>query len=516
MVQEKPREIRLALDAIPLGGMAEGKAGEEAVLFVRAADGVRAFQAKCPHLGAPLAKGEICGGRLYCPWHKAAFSVADGSLEEPPALEALTRFPVRIEGSEAVAMLTPMPAPAKRADTPVGQVLVVGTGAAAVACVTTLRREGYSGRIIMVGREAHPPYDRTKLSKQFLAKPTPAEKTLLEPNFAAAHQVERIQAEATRIDPATRSVTLADGRTLTADALLIATGSRAVVPDFEGRARDGVMTLRSLDDAVRLSEAAESGKRVVVIGAGFIGLEAAAFLTKRGLAVTVLSREEVPFAKRFGTAVGAALKRFHAGNGVTFVTGRVARIAGNGRVEAVETEEGRTLSADLVLVGAGAAPETDVIAGTEPDDKGGIRVGADLKLTERVWVAGDIAAFPERGTGLAARIEHWRLAQQHGTHVARAILGAGDSFSGAPFFWSNQGDKRLDYGGYAPDFERIILQGDPEALDFIAYYVREGRVVAACSIGRNPAFTAFLHLLGEDRVPSPEAIEGGADLAALV
>ncbi|MGU3664826.1 FAD-dependent oxidoreductase [Methylobacterium sp. A49B] len=516
MNQDKPREVRLALDAIPLGGKAEGKAGEEAVLFVRDADGVRAFQAKCPHLGAPLAKGEICGGRLYCPWHKAAFSLADGALEEPPALAALTRYPVRIEGGEAVATLAPEPAPARRAETPVGHVLIVGTGAAAVACVTTLRREGYSGAITMVGREAHPPYDRTKLSKQFLAKPTPPEKTLLEPDFSTAHRVERLKAEASRIDPAARSVTLADGRVLTGDALLIATGSRAVVPDFEGARLDGVMTLRSLDDAVRLSEAAGAAERVVVIGAGFIGLEAAAFLTKRGLSVTVLSREEIPFAKRFGEAVGAALKRYHAGTGVTFVTGAVARIAGTGSVAAVETADGTRLPADLVLIGAGAAPETGIVAGVEPDEHGGLPVGADLKLADNVWVAGDIAAFPERGSGVTARIEHWRLAQQHGTHAARAILGATGGFSGAPFFWSNQGDKRLDYGGYAPGFERIILQGDPEALDFIAYYVRENRAVAACSIGRNPAFTAFLHLLGEDRVPSPDVIESGADLAALV
>jgi len=272
MNQDKPREVRLALDAIPLGGKAEGKAGDDAVLFVRDADGVRAFQAKCPHLGAPLAKGEICGGRLYCPWHKAAFAVADGGLEEPPALEALTRYPVRIEGGEAVATLTPEPVPARRAEAPVGTVLIVGTGAAAVACITTLRRDGFAGTITMVGREGHPPYDRTKLSKQFLAKPTPAEKTLLEPDFAAAHRVERVVAEATRVDPAGRSVALADGRTLTGDALLIATGSRAVVPDLEGKDRDGVMTLRSLDDAVRLSAAAERATRVVVIGAGFIGL----------------------------------------------------------------------------------------------------------------------------------------------------------------------------------------------------------------------------------------------------
>ncbi|MCJ2013991.1 FAD-dependent oxidoreductase [Methylobacterium sp. J-076] len=508
-------EIRLALDSIPMGGMKEGSAGEDKVLFVRDADGVRAFQAKCPHLGAPLAKGEICGGRLYCPWHKAAFAVGDGSLEEPPALDGLTRYPVRIEGGEAVATLTPEEAPRRTAEAAAESVLVVGSGAAAVACVKTLRREGFSGTVTMVGREAHPPYDRTKLSKQFLAKPTPPEKTLIEPDFAKVHGVERVTAEVVRVDPATRVVTLADGRTLTADALLVATGSRAAMPDFPGRDLDGVFTLRSLDDAVRISEAAAGGKRVVVIGAGFIGLEAAAFLTKRGLSVTVLAREEVPFAKRFGEAVGAALKQYHAGNGVKFEAGSVARIVGDGSVAAVETEDGRSLPADLVLIGAGAKPETGIVAGVTPDESGGLPVGGDLRLADGVWIAGDIAAFPEATSGLHARIEHWRLAQQHGTHVAHAILGRGGAFSGAPFFWSNQGDKRLDYGGYAPDFDRIVLQGDAAALDFIAFYVKDGRATAACSIGRNPAFTAFLHLLGEDRLPSAAEIEAGADLRAL-
>jgi len=508
-------EIRLALEAIPMGGMKEGSAGDEKVLFVREASGVRAFQAKCPHLGAPLAKGEICGGRLYCPWHKAAFALADGSLKEPPALDSLTRYPVRIEGSDAVATLTPEPALTKTAGATVGSVLIVGSGAAAVACVKTLRREGYHGRITMIGREAYPPYDRTKLSKQFLAKPTPPEKVLIEPDFDRINKVERITAEVTRVDPIGRNITLKDGRTLSADAILVATGSRAVVPDFPGKDLGGVFTLRSLDDALRVSEAAGEGGSVVIVGAGFVGMEAAAFLMKRGLSVTVLAREEVPFAKRFGEAVGAALKQYHAGNGVTFETGSIARVIGSGRVEAVETEEGRRLPADIVLVGVGAKPETGLIASVEPNEDGGIEVSGDLKLEEDVWIAGDIAAFPEKASGETARIEHWRLAQQHGTHVAHAILGRTGVFAGAPFFWSNQGDKRLDYGGYAKGFDRIVMQGDPVALDFIAYYVTGNRVTAACSIGRNGAFTAFLHLLSLGRLPSADEIEAGVDLLNL-
>ncbi|MGX5774636.1 FAD-dependent oxidoreductase [Methylorubrum zatmanii] len=509
-------EIRIGIGDIPLGGMAEGKDGETSVLFVRDAAGIRAFQPKCPHYGAPLAKGMLCGQRLYCPWHKAAFSIGDGALLEPPALEGLKRYPVRIEGEEAVARLEPVEAETPERSSAIRHLVVVGTGAAAVAAVTTLRREGFSGEITMIGREGHPPYDRTMLSKTFLAKPTPPEKALLEQDFYAAHAVDAVRGSATRIDPAGRSVTLEDGRTISGDALLIATGSRAVLPDFPGADLDGAVTLRSLDDAVALSERAQKAARIVVVGGGFIGLEAAAFLTKRGRAVTVLAREEWPLAKRFGEAVARGLKRFHEGKGVGFRQGEVGRIVGDGTVTGIELKDGGRLDADLVLIGAGAAPESGMIDGVEPREDGGLAVGSDLALAPQVWIAGDIAAFPEHGSGSRARIEHWRLAQQHGMHVARAILGEAKPFRDAPFFWSNQGEKRLDYGGYAPGFDRIVMRGNPDELDFIAFYVKEDRAVAACSIGRNAEFTAFLHLLGEGRLPSPADLDRGVELTGLL
>ena len=170
-----------------------------------------------------------------------------------------------------------------------------------------------------------------------------------------------------------------------------------------------------------------------------------------------------------------------------------------------------------MLIGAGAAPETAAITGVKTREDGGIAVAPDLSIAENVWLAGDIAAFAEKGSGETARIEHWRLAQQHGMHVAQAILrGTNAPFAGTPFFWSNQGAKRLDYGGYAPDFDRIILHGDPDELDFIAFYVKGEKAVAACSIGRNPDFIAFLHLLKENRLPSPAELDRGTELARLL
>lgn len=500
-------ELRVRIEDVPVGGMRAVEDGDSKVLFVRDADGVRAFQAKCPHYGAPLAKGMICNGKLYCPWHKAVFDVTDGSLREPPALNDLQRFPVRVEAGEAVATLEPIERTPPRRTGEGRQVVIVGTGAAAVAAATALRRMGFAGRIGMVGREDRQPYDRPKLSKNFLAKKTPAEAMQLEKDFYADLDVEPIAGPATAIDPDERRVTLADGRALVADALLIATGSHAVVPPIPGRDLGRVFSLRSLDDAVAISDAAEGAGKVVVVGAGFIGMEAAAFLTKRGLEATVVSPEAVPFADRFGDEIGCALRMFHEKNGVRFVTGKAAKIAGSERVEAVHFEDGAVLEADLVLIGAGAKPETAAVVASKRDD-GGISVGADLQVAPGVWVAGDIAAFPEPRAGVEARIEHWRLAEQHGLHFARAVMGDASPFGAAPFFWSNQGDKRLDYAGYTSDWDEIVTRGDVASLDFIAYFVKDGAALAACAVGRNPELIGFLHRLDSGEAPRAAELAG--------
>ena len=494
-------EVRAVEAAIPMG-MTQVEDGDNKVLFIRDERGLRAFQAKCPHYGAPLAKGEICGHTLYCPWHKAAFDVGDGALMQPPALKALDRYAIRTEGEHVVVTLEPL---ARSGDRPQAHdsrtFAIVGTGAAAVAAAITLRDEGFGGRLIMVGRERGQPYDRPKLSKNFLAKKTEPAAMLLEKDFFAAVKADFLASEAKIIDVATRTVTLADGTVLTPDALLVATGSRAVVPPFPGRGLGNVFTLRSLADAEAISTAAEAAKTLVVVGAGFIGLEAAAFLTKRGLAATVVSPEALPLAARMGDDVARALKMHHEGAGVRFMQGKVAEIEGEGHVARVRLESGDVLPADMVLIGAGAAPMTEAITGVAKRDDGGIEVAPDLTCAPGVWLAGDIAAFPDPHGGGAARIEHWRLAQQHAIHAARGMLGQSEPFHDAPFFWSNQGDKRLDYAGHAADWDEIVTRGDPAKLDFISYYVKDGRALAASAVGQGPQMIAFLHLLGQGRMP---------------
>lgn len=509
-------EVRAVEADIPMG-MTQVEDGDAKVLLVRDETGLRAFQAQCPHYGAPLAKGKLCGRTIYCPWHKAAFDVGDGALLEPPALQALPQFPIRTEGEKIVVTLTPM-AEAKPAPHSGDHrtFVIVGTGAAAVAAITTLRHEGFGGRIRVVARESGEPYDRPKLSKNFLAKKTDPAKMVLEDGFFDTFRVERVSGPATRIDLGTKSVTLEDGSALTGEALLIATGSHAVRPKFAGDDLGNIFTLRSLADATALSDAADDGKTVAIVGGGFIGLEAAAFLTKRGLSATVISPEPLPLAQRFGDDVAHALKIYHEGTGVRFVQGKVARFDGDGSVREIRLEGGDTIAADLVLIGAGAKPATETIEGVEKRDDGGIEVGADLRVADGVWLAGDIAAFPDPRSGTTARIEHWRLAQQHGMHAARGMLGDAAPFTAAPFFWSNQGDKRLDYAGYVHEWDRIVLHGNPAKLDFIAYYIRDGKALAACAIGqgRNPDLIAFLHRLDEGRVPGADEVEA-ANLAAM-
>lgn len=495
-------EVRAVEADIPMG-MTQVEDGGTKVLFIRDVNGLRAFQATCPHYGAPLAKGEICGRRLYCPWHKAAFDIGDGSLVEPPALNSLAQYPIRNEGEKIVVTLEAMPEsrPSSRAHDD-RTFVIVGTGAAAVAAITTLRHDGFGGRLVVIGREDGEPYDRPKLSKNFLAKKTDPAAMALEKGFYAAHGVEFIASDATRIEPHKRSVALADGRTIIGDALLIATGSRARMPHFDGANLDKIFVLRSLADAVALSGAADMGKTITIIGGGFIGLEAAAFLTKRGLAATLVTPEPLPLSARFGDDIAHALKVHHEGTGVRFLQGHVARFEGEGSVTGVRLEGGDVLPTDLVLIGAGAAPETSIIDAPKRED-GGIAVDATLKLAPGVWLAGDIAAFPEAQTGTIARIEHWRLAEQQGMHAARGMLGDEKPFTDAPFFWSNQGDKRLDYAGYAPDWERIETRGEVAKLDFISYYIRGGKAVAACAIGsHNSELIRFLDRLGRDGAPS--------------
>jgi nitrite reductase/ring-hydroxylating ferredoxin subunit len=248
--------------------------GDKKILLVRDGDDVHAYSAVCPHAQAPLEEGAVCNGRIVCPWHKATFRVSDGALLEPPALDGLARYPVRVDGEDVFVDPTEIELPKPTAPPEQRTFLIVGAGAAGATAAAALREFGFGGRILLVGGEPGLPFDRTCLSKFVVAGQMPlSEIPLLRPEeFYQGHAIERIEAEISRLDVARREAILADGRRLTFDSTLIATGGVPKPLEIPGAHLSGVCMLRSRADASAILADVRRGARAVILGSSFIGL----------------------------------------------------------------------------------------------------------------------------------------------------------------------------------------------------------------------------------------------------
>ena len=345
-------------------------------------------------------------------------------------------------------------------------VAVIGAGAAAAAAVEALLQQCFIGRIVMIGPEEHWPYDRPNLSKDFLAGELEAKwLPLRSPEFYEEHTIERLIGRVTDLDVATRTITLEDGSSMTPDAVLIASGARPRRLAVPGADLPGVFTLRSQEDAEALVAAAAGAERAVVIGASFIGMEAAASLVHRGLDVTVVGPESTPFERILGADVGGVVQAspHRARHPLRPRARRRAASSATPPSGAVELDDGTTLDADLVVVGIGVQPVTEYVRGVELDPDGGLPVDERLRVAPGVWAAGDVARYREPHTGTDVRIEHWRLAEQHGRAAAADIAGRGEPFAGVPFFWTQHFDLELGYAGAGQGWEEVELVGDPAA-----------------------------------------------------
>lgn len=466
---------------------------ESPVLLLRAGGQVRAFQGKCPHAGAPLAKGAVCHGRLICPWHKAAFRAEDGALCEPPALDSLERYHVEVRGDEVWVDDQPLPAEKiPPADDP-RTFVIIGAGAAGTACAAALREKGFGGRILMLDREAEAGYDRTVLSKYVLAGDMAADKTppLRDETYFTQQRIERRHGEVTNLDADARQIRLASGETLSYDAVLLATGGVPKTPGLSGLDLPNVFTLRSLADSRQILDRAQPGQQAVIIGDSFIAMEVASSLRKRELSVTVLARHPVPFAKQFGDSIGKAILARHRANGVVYHSeGEAARIEGTGKAEAVVLDNGQRFAADLVIIGVGVHPATEPFANLPRENDESLIVDDGMRVTDGVWAVGDIATFPLNGQ--PRRIEHWRLAQQQARIAATNMLGGEEHYLDVPFFWTYHFGKRYDYLGHAEEWDEVQFKGTPEHPPFIALLGKGGLVAAvvACDEGRAMAALA--------------------------
>jgi NADPH-dependent 2,4-dienoyl-CoA reductase/sulfur reductase-like enzyme/nitrite reductase/ring-hydroxylating ferredoxin subunit len=477
----------VALSDLADNKLVAGKLAGEDVVIVRTGDVVHVLAGTCPHAGAPLADGAVCGGRLICPWHKAVFHLDTGGLVEPPALDGLARYQVTIRNGRVWAdpIATPPPAVAPVV-TDVRSVAVLGTGAAGVAACVALRDRAYDGRLVMIGSEASEPYDRTSLSKFVLAGELQPNDVypLREAAVWADRDIERIDAEIVDLDVAGRTVTLADGTKLRYDRAILATGAIPRLLELPGVMLENMFTLRSRSDAAALLTGTGSATRVVIVGSSFIALEAASALRQRDVNVTIVSPQTRPFEHQFGPDIADLFRRVHEDNGVVFHTpAQPVRFVGTERVSAVVLDDGVELPADMVLLGVGVRPATDFVRGADKAADGGIIVDATMHAGNGLYVAGDSAAFPLRGR--PTRIEHWRVAQQQARVAAANILGGNVEDQGVPFFWTYHYGQTIEYLGHAEHWDRIEIIGDLAGWNFVALLITGDEVSAVVAAGRS-------------------------------
>ena len=499
------------------GEMKEVSIGDTRILLARAGDRFHAVSATCPHYGAPLVEGALCGNRIVCPWHHAVFNVVNGDLEEPPALDGLVSYAVRVEGERILVSVPEKTLDQSTAATVTRelvsdprQFIIIGAGAAGYAAAQTLREEGFGGRVVMITREDRAPYDRPNLSKDYLhGQAEPEWMPLRSDEFFREHDINlMLNKEVTRVDAGTKTVTFEGGETMEFDRLLVATGGAPIRLNIPGSDLKNVCVLRSFADADSIIETAKRSRRAVVVGASFIGMEAAYSLRERGLEVTVVAPSQEPFENTLGVEVGAMFRRVHESHGVQFKLGSIVyRFEGSHNVEAVTLDKGECIETDMVVVGAGVRPVTHFLEGVELDAAGAVVVDSRLCAADGVYAAGDIINFPDPRTGERVRIEHWRTAQQQGRAAARNMLGLDAAFDGVPFFWTRQFDAGLVYVGHATSWDEIIYRGEVASQDFLAFYVKSGRVLAVAGMNRDRDVAAVEELMRLDRMPAPAQLK---------
>jgi NADPH-dependent 2,4-dienoyl-CoA reductase/sulfur reductase-like enzyme/nitrite reductase/ring-hydroxylating ferredoxin subunit len=477
----------VALSSIPARGVLAGHVDDQAVLLARLDDGIHAVAGHCTHYGAPLSEGLVVDGEIRCPWHHACFSLRNGHALRAPAFAPLAKWRTEIVG-DTVFVREPQPeatAATPRAanrDTSPRRIVIVGGGAAGYAAALRLRDLGYDGSLAMLSADDAPPCDRPNLSKDYLAGTAPEDWIPLQaPTFYADRGIDlRLGCKVASIDAQARQATTTAGDRFAYDALLLATGAeprRLPTPGFD---LPNVFTLRSLGDARAIIAAIANAKSVVFVGAGFIGLEAAAALRARGLAVHVVAPEAVPMERVLGRELGNLFAGLHRDNGVSLHLGTsVTGFDGT----ALTLDNGARLPADVLVVGTGVVPRTTLAsaAGMRVD----IGIVVDARLQASVpghYAAGDVARYPHAGE--LVRVEHWVHAQRQGQAAAANMLGADRAFTDVPFFWTHQYDLELRYTGHGA-WDEVRIDGSLPDRDFTARYYRKGALVAAASAGRD-------------------------------
>jgi 3-phenylpropionate/trans-cinnamate dioxygenase ferredoxin reductase subunit len=364
--------------------------------------------------------------------------------------------------------------------------VIVGAGLAGAKAAETLREEGFDGRIVLLGAEPHRPYERPPLSKDYLRGESQRDGAFVHPEeFYAEKEIELRPSTLVRaIDLGARELQLEGREILAYSKLLLAPGAEPRVLRLPGSDLEGVHYLRVFEDSDTIRAAIERGGRAVVIGAGWIGSEVAASARTKGVEVTIVEQLAVPLERVLGREVGEVYAAIHRDHGVEVLgeTG-VESIEGDGRVERVRLEGGRTLDCDFVVVGVGVTPRVELAAAAGLETDNGILVDERLETaSDGVFAAGDAAnawhPFFER----RLRVEHWHNALEQGPAAARNMLGRGEAYERIPYFFSDQYDVGMEYAGHAAEWDEVVFRGDVEGREFIAFWLQHGRVVAGMNV----------------------------------
>jgi len=477
----------VSLASIPDGGKLLGVVEGEEVLLVRRGSELFAVGAYCTHYHGPLAEGLVVDEEVRCPWHHACFSLRTGEAMRAPALDPIQCWHVEPVGGNVFVKEKVVPAGPKRVSTTAHppSIIIIGGGAAGLVAADMLRREGYSGPLTMISADSAPPCDRPNLSKDFLAGTAPEEWIPLRPpEWYSERKIDLVlNSRVTSLDTKQKKINTENGKTYEYGALLLATGADPVKLPLEGVAPSQILYLRSFADSKAIVAKATSAKQVVVVGAGFIGLEVAASLRARGIVVHVVAPEQVPMERVLGSRVGAFIRRLHESHGVVFHLGETVRHVDGDKVTLAG---GQTIEADFIVLGAGVRPSISLAEQAGLKLNRGIAVDEYLETSvPGVFAAGDAVRWPDPHTRERIRVEHWVVAERQGQTAAKTMLGARERFEAVPFFWSQHYDVPINYVGHAEKWDTINVDGDVEKRDCSVSYKREGRTMAVVTIFRD-------------------------------
>ncbi|KAI9888542.1 MAG: hypothetical protein M1814_006842 [Vezdaea aestivalis] len=529
----KPGEMR----EVEIEGVSDSK-----ILLANTAGQTTALSSKCTHYGAPLAKGVLTSsGRIVCPWHGACFNAKTGDVENAPALDGLSSFPLKTQDggvyieaeAESLKANRKKPNVHCKAAAASEKVVIVGGGSGAEGALEGLRIACFQGSIKVISTENYSPIDRTKLSKALI--PDASKLALRDASFYANAGVTFLTETVTSIDFPSKTLTTSSKKKETYNHLILATGGsprRLPLPGFKDRSN--IFVLRTISDVQSILAAAEGGpKNIVVIGSSFIGMEVGTALAGKDHKVTIIGMESEPLERVLGKEVGATIRKglekkysnLHFSMSAS-IEGAQASKSNPDAVSAITTKGNDVSDCDFVVLGVGVAPATEYLKEStgapalQPDGSLETDTSFAVKGLESVYAIGDIASFPYHGpggNGKLVRIEHWNVAQNAGRIAARHIAGKidKDEVQPIPIFWSALG-AQLRYCGNTPNgWDQLEVVGDLEGGSWAAVYAKGEEVVALATMGKDPWMSKSSELMRAGKMPKLADIKNGVDVLTI-